>query len=522
MTFCVDRYASIGTGWPMSIEERDIKTALPTEEDDYERSRPAKTIHLAEALEPSGPQQLAPFAGVVVMASLFGRNLTHLHRPGPDDQDDDLNGEFWRRHRSMDNILLNTALALPDPLRLPSGLNNPNTVFLNMNVHTSTICLHQAAIFKADKNKMPARVSAESKVRCITAAAEIASIMRQVSHLDLSTMNPFISFCLYVAARVFVQYLKSRPKEAQVKASLQFLLSAMHALKRKNPLTESFLVQLDVDLETAGLEDSNELRMQMQKQNQPNGPNRAPGCPQGHLVNIAMNSPESRRATYGDSGLAAYNHPSQNVDTQAHSYGGTTGSNGNTIYASTSAASHFELPSRQRTPGSNNGSGLYHGSIMNAFNPEMDTSPDGSSNEQQTPGSSTQSQQNPSSHASNTAYSPNDQPESTANNMQLDQATMAAMLDPTDPSFSASFDFNSFPTAIDHSQQAGFVVSSGWSTGNTGMTPGSTNAALGMESMMGSMTDSDWTQMMETFSADDWNSGMENTGSIQETIGRLR
>ena len=62
-------------------------------------------------------------------------------------------------------------------------------------------------------------------------------------------MNPFLAFCLYVAARVFVQYLKFRPKDEQMTSSLQFLLAAMHALKRKNPLTESFLVQLDVDLE---------------------------------------------------------------------------------------------------------------------------------------------------------------------------------------------------------------------------------------------------------------------------------
>jgi hypothetical protein len=66
-------------------------------------------------------------------------------------------------------------------------------------------------------------------------------------------MNPFISFCLYVAARVFVQYLKSRPDDSQTADSLRFLLSAMNALKRKNPLTESFLVQLDVDLEALGM-----------------------------------------------------------------------------------------------------------------------------------------------------------------------------------------------------------------------------------------------------------------------------
>lgn len=66
-------------------------------------------------------------------------------------------------------------------------------------------------------------------------------------------MNPFISFCLYVAARVFVQYLKSRPDDCQTADSLRFLLVAMNALKKKNPLTESFLVQLDVDLEALGL-----------------------------------------------------------------------------------------------------------------------------------------------------------------------------------------------------------------------------------------------------------------------------
>lgn len=66
-------------------------------------------------------------------------------------------------------------------------------------------------------------------------------------------MNPFICFCLYVAARVFVQYLKSRPEDSQTGDSLRFILSAMNALKKKNPLTESFLVQLDVDLEGLGM-----------------------------------------------------------------------------------------------------------------------------------------------------------------------------------------------------------------------------------------------------------------------------
>ncbi|KAF3764776.1 hypothetical protein M406DRAFT_258289 [Cryphonectria parasitica EP155] len=252
MAFIEDRYASIGTGWPMTVDEKDITSNMPSSEDAFDMSRPEQTQTLSESMTPAGAGKISTMGGIVLMACLFGRNLLHLHRPDVDDRDHDLNGEYWKRHRNLDNILLNTSLCLPAHLKLPAGLSNPNVIFTNMCIHTSTICLHQAAIFKADKNRLPASVSSESKVRCITAANEIASTMRMISHIDLSTINPFTSFCLYVAARVFVQYLKSRPDESQTADSLRFLLAAMGALRRRNPLTESFLVQLDVDLEALG------------------------------------------------------------------------------------------------------------------------------------------------------------------------------------------------------------------------------------------------------------------------------
>lgn len=265
MAFSVDRYASIGTGWPMTIDERDITTNLPASDEAFEKSKPMPTSSLEEVLQPGGAAKLESFSGAVLTAAFFGRNLLHLHRPGPDDRDNDLDGGFWTRHRELENALLSTSLGLPESLRLPTGIADPNVVFLNMCLHTSAICLHQAAIFKADKHRLPVTVSNESKIRCVTAAAEIASLMRAVSHQDLSAMNPFISFCTYVAARVFVQYLRTRPKDQQMMSSLQFLLQAMQALRRKNPLTESFLAQLDVDLETAGIMTSDQWRVKGSK-----------------------------------------------------------------------------------------------------------------------------------------------------------------------------------------------------------------------------------------------------------------
>lgn len=173
----------------MAIEEKDIMTNLPASEEAFEMSRPEQTSSLHDALSPSGAAKLSSFGGIVLMACLFGRNLVHLHRADPDDRDHDLNGEFWKRHRQLDNILLNTSLCLPQELKLPAGMTNPNVVFMNMSIHASVICLHQAGIFKADKHKLPQSVGSESKVRCITAANEIASIMRMISHTDLSSVR---------------------------------------------------------------------------------------------------------------------------------------------------------------------------------------------------------------------------------------------------------------------------------------------------------------------------------------------
>lgn len=166
-----------------------IMTNLPASEEAFNKSKQMSTHSLEHTMTPAGVGLMTSFGGVVIMAAMFGRNLTHLHRPTAEDRDDDLNGDFWKRHRMLDGILLNTSLGLPDHLRMPNALTDSNAVFMNMSIHTSIICLHQAAIFKADKHRLPITVSNESKVRCVTAAAEIANLMRMISHYDLSAVR---------------------------------------------------------------------------------------------------------------------------------------------------------------------------------------------------------------------------------------------------------------------------------------------------------------------------------------------
>ena len=63
-----------------------------------------------------------------------------------------------------------------------------------------------------------------------------------------------MAFCLYVAARVFVQSLKRNQQDQEIYSHLNLLLAAMRTLQSKNHLTESFLVQLKLDMESSGID----------------------------------------------------------------------------------------------------------------------------------------------------------------------------------------------------------------------------------------------------------------------------
>lgn len=201
------------------------------------------------------PSKLSSYASVVLMASIIGKTLTHLHRTeARDDAGDTENGEFWKRHRYLDHVLTNTTVCLPGHLHLTANIKDPNVIFLHMNIHSVTICLHQAAILKAEQNNLGSEMIKVSTDRCYLAATEVANIWRMISHVDISYLSPYVAFCLFVAARVFVHAYKRDPTDSDTRQSLHFLLNAMESHRKRNDITESFLMQLLVDLDELGFD----------------------------------------------------------------------------------------------------------------------------------------------------------------------------------------------------------------------------------------------------------------------------
>ncbi|RAO65664.1 uncharacterized protein BHQ10_001676 [Talaromyces amestolkiae] len=515
MCFSEDRYASIGTGWPMVFDERDIMTNLPSSEEAYLTGTPETAPSLKDVLA-GDIANLSPLGSVAVMACIFGLNLTHLHRPDPHDREDDVNGEFWKRHRAYDNILLNISLSLPHSLRLPQGIADPNIIFSNMAIHTSTICLHQAAIFKAEKHKNMTQIAAESKRRCIIAADQISSIMKMVSHTDLSLLNPFSAFCLYVAARVFVQYLKSRPEGQAVKSSLQFLLTALGALKQFSALTESFLIQLDVDLS-------------------------------GTTFGSSMRSMRSKEAVESNTGSNQYCNPIANIRSseadalaEVNLNRDAAANNSSPVGTSASSQSFGSLPNRQRsnnTPrsdqqtlnvsrntaldstDSNNTSSQQDDNAM-LTNFDMDISPvvSGGSENMHSENASPQTMNSSSNH-SNPAFTPPSM-EQTSMGGQLNNVHVKSPMNPSlidfstgldgfsmngNVSFSPFFDSNAMDTGINAiGMENPLPLNDGW--GGQQQNPGVANNGLG--DMMGNtnnFSDRQFDLLLQNMGWNGWN-----------------
>lgn len=165
-------------------------TNLPSTAEQLDNNAPITSTTLQQAYELENVDSLSAQTIIIILASISGRNLKHLKRTfKPPSPPSSQNYNFWATHQDLDNTLLSLGLALPENLRLPLGIEKPGVVFINLMLHALTICLHQMAVLKAQKNGQE-RLGTESKERCVASALAITSSMRLATCVDIATVCP--------------------------------------------------------------------------------------------------------------------------------------------------------------------------------------------------------------------------------------------------------------------------------------------------------------------------------------------
>ncbi|OLN87976.1 putative transcriptional regulatory protein C1683.13c-like protein 1 [Colletotrichum chlorophyti] len=252
--YCIDCHASIATGWPTLIDPNEITTHLPSSEEAFNSGREEETSPLQEAFKGAS---YSTFAGAVVICYVFNMLLKHSHWERPNDRPADVEyGEFWKRHRDIDNLLSSAFMFLPERFRLPQSIRDPTAIHTNLNLHASVICLHHAAIDRIERFKLPDQLKAASALRLRTAAEEVVNIVKLTSHINSGYKSPMVALSLYSAASVYVYTAKCDPQAGMSPSELQnlkFIINAMEAIGRKHTITKSFLQQIFMDIERNGL-----------------------------------------------------------------------------------------------------------------------------------------------------------------------------------------------------------------------------------------------------------------------------
>ncbi|KAI2838666.1 transcriptional regulator family: Fungal Specific TF [Aspergillus niger] len=118
--------------------------------------------------EISAEVSVSSFSGTLIMVSLYRRCIDHtisqMNRPHA----------FWETHYSIDKAINHYRGNL-----LSHHVNNdfsddPRSLSLRMNLAAVEITLHETALVKVQKDKLPAVLATEAISKCITAATDIA------------------------------------------------------------------------------------------------------------------------------------------------------------------------------------------------------------------------------------------------------------------------------------------------------------------------------------------------------------
>lgn len=250
-----------------------MTTHLPSSEEAFNQCREETTCRLDEVFTGS---PYSSFAAAAVICHLFNQIMKHVHHAKQDDNPHDFDyGKYWNRHRELDILVSSAFMYLPDNFRLPKHLKDPVAVHTNLNLHASTICLHNRAYEMVIEHNLPEDVKLRSKTRLEATAQEIVNIVKLTSHSNVGYVSspqlqkllfqwtcrliplqksPLVSLALYVASSVYISVISAeqglKPNDA---ADLEFLLVAMEAIGKQYAITRSFLGQAVADIHRSGL-----------------------------------------------------------------------------------------------------------------------------------------------------------------------------------------------------------------------------------------------------------------------------
>ncbi|CZR66016.1 uncharacterized protein PAC_15916 [Phialocephala subalpina] len=250
--YFADRWASTISGHPLSIKDDHICTHLPSSEEAFEYELEEVGISLQQVDGVEIIPYLSLFAGSVFTTAMLGRYLRQIHLQ-KHRVTANADGDYWDTHRQIDTSISHVFMSLPASLRPSPVANDIQVVFLHLNLHVTVILLHQMASAKASKHRLDPSICQRSFHRCLVSSVEIKNIIYSVKDLKTFPVHIWTSFCIYVAAGVFIDDLRTTRQFSSSSVDLALLLIALRVIGARRPIMDFFARKLESDISRSGI-----------------------------------------------------------------------------------------------------------------------------------------------------------------------------------------------------------------------------------------------------------------------------
>ncbi|KAL8692943.1 MAG: hypothetical protein Q9218_002120 [Villophora microphyllina] len=238
--FIIDAYASVRSGTPVAIDQAKVTTSLPSPQPIPEPNQPPMpSLDNAKVLYGTG--NLSSFTGLVLMVSLYRRCLTHVRLSSDKEPAGSGTGySFWEHHYSIDKDVKTCTDALIGTKNAQGLLDDEVALALSLNLRAIDICLHEAAIVKADRDGLPKALITECNNRCNQAGMHIAegvSLSQKLVQPRKTLFRQMNIYCMWpvcMAMQVLNRQLSSVTDNAQLAHTvgvLKLLITAIEDLE---------------------------------------------------------------------------------------------------------------------------------------------------------------------------------------------------------------------------------------------------------------------------------------------------
>ncbi|KAL9078509.1 MAG: hypothetical protein Q9157_002565 [Trypethelium eluteriae] len=199
VAYILDRFTSLVDGLPLSFDEREIGTVLPSPDPHFMNGQPIDMCYLHEVTtavntgRSSGALsrvEICPFAESAIMATICGRVLSFRRQFMAEYGGQGLAPGFYQQYQSVNALLVDRLQMLSQQVASSQGQPNPILIFLAITAHMAIFMLCETIESKQLIPGSPEAALASSKQRSLDGAGELGmliTILSQLNHFEVGS-----------------------------------------------------------------------------------------------------------------------------------------------------------------------------------------------------------------------------------------------------------------------------------------------------------------------------------------------